>query len=77
GDDLYAGVDGRVYRVRGSAWERWAPGGWTPATTPSLQASAGGGIPRDELRALEREREARASGQARWDLYRETSSAAP
>lgn len=61
GDDLYAGSDGRVYRVRGATWERWAPEGWRPAT-PSLQASAGATVARDELRALERERNGRRRG---------------
>jgi hypothetical protein len=77
GDELFAGADDRVYRVRGAAWERWAPEGWKVASTLSLQAATGPASARDELRALERERDARRRGQARWDRYRKTSTALP
>ncbi|MGZ3440774.1 MAG: hypothetical protein ACXVDD_14725, partial [Polyangia bacterium] len=77
GDDLYAGADGRVYRVRGNAWERYAAEGWQAATATSLQASSGKGLARDELRAFQCEREARQRGQARWELYRVTANAVP
>ena len=73
GDELFAGADGGVYRARGAKWERFADDGWRPALG-SEQASAGAALSRDERTALDREREARRIGQARWDLYRELSA---
>jgi hypothetical protein len=74
GDELFAGSDGGVYRARGGAWERYADGSWRPAPLGSEQASARGPLGRDELAALDRDRDARRIGQARWDLYRELSA---
>ena len=73
-DELFAGADGGVYRARGGAWERYAEDGWRAAAPGSQQASAGAGLSRDELAALDRDRDARRIGQARWDLYRELSA---
>ena len=78
GDDLYAGADGRVYRVVDGTWQRRAAEGWQPATRGALQASSSSSsVAADPLRALERERHARLRGEERWQLFRVTATAVP
>jgi hypothetical protein len=77
GDDLYAGSDGQVYRSLGARWERRTVDGWQAVSGGTLQAAATPGAVRDQLRALDRTREARRDGDARWELFRVTTNAVP